>query len=764
MTRFAAILAGILLAVPAHAGDWLHFRGPSQNGVAMDTGLPDKWSPAKEGENNLVWKQPFGGRSTPVIVNGRVCIINGVNPSSISEQERVMCLDAKTGKQLWEHKFNIFHTDIVTNRVGWANLAADAETGFVYAHGIQGLFLCLDSKDGKVVWSRSLTEEFGRAAGGYGGRVASPIVDEDLVIIHFINASWGNLGRGGHRFLAMDKKTGEVRWWSEPGGQQHDAIYSVPVVATINHQRLLICGGADGAIHAMQVRTGKHVWSHVMSKRGINVSPVVEGNFVYITHSEENVDEGVQGLVICLDASKVTNGEPTVVWKKTGVLAGYASPIIHEGRLYVPDNSAKLLCYNAKTGDLLWEHRYGTVAKASPVWGDGKIYVGEVTSKFHILQPGDKECKTLNTVRFPAGPTGEVREINGSPVIADARLYFTTEDTFYCIGTPQGRAAANPASAAAEPKTPVLEVSQVLVTPGEVVIAPGQTVTFKARCYDANGRFVDECEAAEWSLPLPPTPPGGKPPGQPPALKGEIQKGKFTADSQTRAQAAYVEAKVGKATALARVRVVPPMPLSIDFDKLPTGGVPAGWINAGGKFIIVEGENGNKMLKKRADNSQSPLARAMTFFYPPSLSDYTIEADLMGTQKGSYRPTLGVINSRYMLWIDGMKNRLWVSSWEANKRIENMATFKLKPGQWYTFKLDVHLEGGKGIAQGKVWPRGEKEPAEWMVRIEDPIPNKEGSPGLYGYAYGIPPDPERAVKEPGTEVFYDNVKVTANKK
>jgi outer membrane protein assembly factor BamB len=749
----------LLLAAAALASDWLHWRGPEQTGVARDTGLPAKWSPAGE---NLVWKQPFGGRSTPVVVNGRVCIINGVNPHSITEQERVMCFDAQTGKPLWEYRFNIFHTDIVTNRVGWANLAADAETGYVYAHGIQGLFLCLD-EEGKLVWSRSLTEEFGRVT-GYGGRVPSPIVEGDLVIVHFLNASWGDQGRGGHRFLAMDKKTGAVRWWSEPGGQPLDTIYSIPVVANIGGQRLLICGGADGAIHAMQVRTGKPVWSYPMSKRGINVSPVVSGDLVYISHSEENLDEGVQGLVICLDASKITEGHPAVVWKHTGILAGYASPCLHEGRLYVPDNSAKLICYDAKTGKELWEHRYGTVAKGSPLWCDGKIFIGEVASKFHILQPGDKECKTLNTVRFPPGPSGEVREINGSPAIANGKLYFTTEDAFYCIGTAEGRQARAEGEGGGG-LGPPRELGHVQIVPADLVLKPGESATFQVRLFDQHGdKHVGTPEIA-WSLPqptLPPAPPGQPAPPQPPPLRGEIKDGKLTVAADVRAQAGYVEAKVGQVTGRARVRVVPPLPLNIDFTPQPVGGVPAGWVNAPGKFIVVE-QDGNKMLKKRADNANSLLANARTFFGPPDAKDYTIEAELMCTEKRRYRATMGVINSRYMLWLDGNKDRLWVSSWEANHRIENKADLKVKPGQWYVFKLEVTQQGGKGIARGKIWPRGEKEPAEWMVRIEDPIPNSHGSAGLYGYAYGISNDPEQAAKAPGAEVFYDNVKVTPNK-
>src|SRR6266536_337241 len=117
-----------------------------------------------------------------------------------------MCLGASAGKLRWGHKFNVWHTEIVTVRLGWTNLACDPKTGNVYAHGTQGLLLCL-SKDGKLLWWHSLTEEYGRIT-GYGGRVTSPIVDGDLVIIGMVNSSWGDQARGGNRFLALDKRTG----------------------------------------------------------------------------------------------------------------------------------------------------------------------------------------------------------------------------------------------------------------------------------------------------------------------------------------------------------------------------------------------------------------------------------------------------------------------------------------------------------------------------------------------------------------------------
>src|SRR3954447_9707823 len=94
----------VLFVPPAgRAADWSHWRGPEQNGVARDRDLPDKWSPdAKKADNNLIWRVPYGGRSAPIVEKGRVYVINKAG-EGLTEQERVMCFDARDGKPLWEH-------------------------------------------------------------------------------------------------------------------------------------------------------------------------------------------------------------------------------------------------------------------------------------------------------------------------------------------------------------------------------------------------------------------------------------------------------------------------------------------------------------------------------------------------------------------------------------------------------------------------------------------------------------------------------------
>src|SRR5687768_18092366 len=130
-------------------GDWPEARGASRDGSSAETGLPSSWD--LKG-TNLLWRVPFGGRSAPIVMGNRVYVQNpsGRGPSL---QERVMALDADTGKVIWEYKFNIFQSDVPPHRVGWASPAADPETGNVYALGVGATLVAL-SPDGKPLWQR----------------------------------------------------------------------------------------------------------------------------------------------------------------------------------------------------------------------------------------------------------------------------------------------------------------------------------------------------------------------------------------------------------------------------------------------------------------------------------------------------------------------------------------------------------------------------------------------------------------------------------
>ena len=203
------LLLSFLVLAPAAAflsgADWPEWRGPARTGVSTETGLPSSWSPAGE---NLAWKVPFGGRSSPVVFGDRLYLQN-TSGYGANMQERLMAVNADTGTLLWEHKYNLFTSDVPPHRIAWASPAVDPATGNVFAFSGNGLLMSL-SPAGKLLWERSLAEEFGMWT-THGGRVSSPVIDGDQLIVSGLTFLWGQQAGGAHRFISFDKSNGTPR-------------------------------------------------------------------------------------------------------------------------------------------------------------------------------------------------------------------------------------------------------------------------------------------------------------------------------------------------------------------------------------------------------------------------------------------------------------------------------------------------------------------------------------------------------------------------
>lgn len=737
-------LAAAFAAPALQAADWPAWRGPGQNGMAYEKAVVTSWKP---GDDNTKWKSPIGGRTTPVLLDGRLFFIAPAG-SGKTLGEQVVCLDAETGETIWEHKFNVFLTDVVEQRLGWTAVVADPETKYIYAHGTGGQFFCYDF-DGNIVWEKSLTELYNRVT-GYGGRMHTPIVDEDKVIISFVSTNWGNHGPPSHRYLAMDKRTGEVIWWAKPGGAPLDTTYCVPAVTVINGVRMLIAGAADGYIYGMKVRTGETVWSFKLSKRGINPSIVVEDNRVYAMHSEENYTTTEMGSVICIDGSKTGDiTDSGIIWRVDGITAGYASPALANGRLYVFDNAATLHCFDAKTGAKNWAHECGRVGKGSPtVTADGVIYVGTVNGRVSILKDEGDDCRELSVVELPMSGTF-VDEIFGSPIVVNGRVYLQSRYATYCLGPkkPDVQRVPEP-KMAAEAAPQVDKPATMLIVPGDVTIEPDEEVQFTLQFFDPNGLRI-------------PTP-------DPMTIKSVVKgvKGTMTSEREFSASdasvfsAGLVEMTVGNLTALARVRICPPPPLSVTFDDMKGQPNPPGWVGAGAKTRLTEFD-GNVVFEKLApkEKPSAPFMRMEVYTNPPIRTGYTVQCDMMGQprQKGrKVRPDMGLINARYCMRLMGQDNLLRLETWSPIPRLRVDVPWEWKTDVWYTAKFTVDLVGDEARVRAKVWPRGEEEPTEWRIEMTDPSPHFEGSPGLYAYSNGT-----KTTKD-GPPVYFDNYKVYPN--
>lgn len=777
-------------AVEAAGGrNWVHWRGPEQDGVSREKNLPGDFDPKAGPKGNVVWQQPFGGRSAPLVLDGKLYLIQGTG-DGLLEGEQVACFDEKTGKPLWQHRVNVFHTDIVSSRLGWTTLTADPETKTVYAHTTAGLVLALNP-DGKLLWSRSLTEEFGRIS-GYGGRIVTPLFDSGLVIVGLVNSSWGDQARGSNRFVAFDGKTGEVVWWGDTGNPIKGTYYSSPVVAVINGQRLLITGGADGYLHAFKVRTGEKVWSYRFSAGVVNAAPLVEGNLVYCHHGEENPEGGPIGRVICVDASQIDpkTHAPKLVWEyRRANRFGLGSGALADGKLYVPDDTGDLFCFDAKTGKVLWRYRYASEVRGAPLIADGKLYIFDVKGRLVIMTlDGNKKPDEELTFEYKfRDPKGLLNETNGTVIAVNNRLYFTTRTDLFCLGLPDAKdecGAYTPLPAEAT-FDPAAKPAAVRVFPADVEAKAGDKLAFRAVPVDANGRELKAAGPVEWSLPAPPAPKAPDPkkvddkslepkvdpkappaPKGPPPLNAKVDEAGSVALAPVPSQQGYVEAKAGGVAGRARVRVAGQVPYTQDFEKVPAGGAPGGWVNAQAKYVARKLPDGNTVLTKVNTDSRPPFARANGYITLPTAANYTIQADVQGTSVRDRMPDIGLVNSRYTLILDGKTNpdtgkrELRIVSWEARPRVNQAVDLDWQPGQWYTLKFSVEPGEKQAVVRGKVWKKGEAEPSAWTVEFTDPGPNREGAAALYGYVS----DPLISAENPGSDILYDNVVVTPNGK
>lgn len=791
MKRIPAALAaalGVVLTIPAFADvtGWLSWRGPNQNSTSKETGLPTSIDAAKP-----LWVVDFPGQSAPVISGDRL-YINGYLGTGPELQEVTACFNADTGALVWEHRECDFLSDTVYLRYATSSPTIDPETGNVYAAHTQGLLMCF-SPDGKLLWKHSMMEEFGRLTFP-NSRTASPVVDRNLVITRGITSAWGAHGPAGDRFYAFDKKTGELVWSSAPGDRPQDNTFSNPYLDLWNGIRVLYSAGGDSSILALNARTGEPLWRFPFAKAGakggINASLIRYKDSLVALHESENLDSTEIGRMAAFRIPAPSEVKPTnsttphvfgpkafELWRNAvGSLA--SSPVLVGDTVYEVTGTGDLAAVEAGTGRVLWKKKLGIEQRQStPFYANGLLYVGMYVKadtgdgagkpsddstgngELFVLKPGADGVEILSRAEL----TGRCF---GSPIGFNGKLYMQTDKRFYCFGKAGNNAgvvADSPAPDWPAPGKP----SQLQIVPYEVLLKPGQTASFRIRSLDAKGFTVSEeinPKSVKWESFIPPT-----------ALVKVTMKGSFDADGRLTADKAPMPSagqykatlKLDDGTEISgyiKGRVMPDLPISQDFETFDVSNTttnivepptkfaypPLPWNSARFRFEVREKEVDGvttKALVKTIDNKL--FQRGQIFFGHPTMSNYTIEADVLTEGNRRKMSEVGVINQRYIIVLKGNAQELEVNS--NQERIKVAVPFKWSPNAWYHLKARVDVAAdGSGVVRGKAWKKGEPEPAGWNIEVPHKTAHRVGSPGLFGFA---PQDQRIAI---------DNIKVTAN--
>lgn len=197
----AMIATMVLMALAASrlAADWPQWRGPNRDGRSGDTGLLQQWP---ENGPPLAWRigDLGGGDAGPAIAAGRIFIM-----SNRGDEEVVWALSEKDGSEIWVRPLGpAFGQRASQGREG-PGCTPTVDGEYLYVEGLGGNVACLQVTDGKVVWQRNLTEDFGGQVPMWSYR-ESPLVDGDKVIV--------TPGGADAMLVALNKLTGETIWKS----------------------------------------------------------------------------------------------------------------------------------------------------------------------------------------------------------------------------------------------------------------------------------------------------------------------------------------------------------------------------------------------------------------------------------------------------------------------------------------------------------------------------------------------------------------------
>jgi hypothetical protein len=497
----------------------------------------------------------------------------------------------------------------------------------------------------------------------------------------------------------------------------------------------MVLGAADGAIYALQPRTGKVIWKYQASPRGMNVAPLVENGIVYMGHGEQNEsDRTILGAVFAIDGN--TSGdipEEKLLWKIPKRTISRSSPVRIGERIYFIEDGAALFGVNAKTGAIEVEKKLGRIMFGSPIVAEGRLYIAENTGRIWCLEPEGNELKVVGQTRLNDGS-----EIFGSLVISNGRLYLPTNKALYCIGVPKPQVAADLKlpPVPTEPALTDTQIAHIQLCPVEMLVQPGQKAKLQVRGYNALGQYIRLVPEATIGV----------------DGTGSVSEDQIYLAGETPiGSGVKLEASLGELKSTARARVIPPLPWNFDFEDKK---VPLHWIGMAYRHQPIELPDGagNGLVKI----STIPKGtRSQGFLGLPKTKDYTVQAEFYALDTKNKVPTnklpdMGVVAQRYTLALEGAQ-RLQIRSWVSllEQRFAVTIPYEWQPKTWYVIKLRAETAEGKAILKGKVWKKGEPEPDAWTIQGEDLTPNLQGSPGLFG-------------NSTDAEFYVDNVSVTAN--
>lgn len=380
-TLFAFCIAGLL---SASADDWPRWMGEKADGVWREKGI--RTDLPKEGAP-VAWRVPVGwGYSGPAVADGRVYVSDYQrskgelmnNPGTAvtwEGKERLLCLDAETGKEIWKYEEDRTY---FLSYPGGPRATPTIANGLVYFLGGMGNLVAFDAKIGDKKWEKDFQKDFGASLPIWGFSAHPLVVDDTLYCL---------VGGEGSIAVAFDAMTGKVKWKALDARSQG---YCPPSIVKVGKTEQLLIWHPE-AMNSLNPKTGEKYWELPLKPTyGMSVmTPQLVGNKIFASGI------GRVGAMI-----ELNENEPTAkfAWRgkpKTALYCCNSTPLIHGGVIYGSDiRTGKLIAASVKDGERLWSTMEPTVAAKHQKGGGnhGTVYLTrhEESGKYWLVsESGD---------------------------------------------------------------------------------------------------------------------------------------------------------------------------------------------------------------------------------------------------------------------------------------------------------------------------------------------------------------------------------------
>ncbi len=413
-----ALLSATAFAGPSESFDWPQWQGPDRTAVSKETGLLQVWP---QNGPLLAWKVKGlgGGYSAPSIAAGRI-----LGMSNRGNDEVVWALAETDGKELWATRLGSAYTRqrMPQGKEG-PGCTPTIDGDVAYALGGGGDLVCLRVADGKIVWRKSLTADFGGTVPTWAYR-ESPLIDGDKLIV--------TPGGREATLAALNKKTGAVVWKAQvPGGDA--ASYSSAIAIDFGGQRQYVQLLSRGLV-SVAAENGKFLWRYdaPANRNGINITtPLYHDGEVFATSAY-----GAGGGLVKLSKDDKGGVKAQEVYLTRKMQNHHGGVILLDGYLYGASGGNEggyLACLEFQTGKVMWDERDKPgrrgVKKGSVAFADGRIYYRQEDGTMILFEPSPKQY--LERGRFEQ-PDRTDKPAWPHPVIANGKLYLRDQDVLLC--------------------------------------------------------------------------------------------------------------------------------------------------------------------------------------------------------------------------------------------------------------------------------------------------------------------------------------------